>query len=231
MLEHKGIGYRRVDITTGMHPAAVRLRGFPGHRVRELGGDKRPPSLVFADRMGTVPALKIADQRIQTNREIARLLEEVEPQPPLFPADPALRREVEAAELWGSDDFQMVARRLGLAAVLHGPDALYDRAHDGRLGPLLYRNDRVRFIGTRMIGRLTFATTLDSEARLLAGLPPMLDRIDAWIEAGVLNSDQLNVADFMIAPSLALLSYRRDLGPGIESRPAGALVERLLPAP
>jgi hypothetical protein len=35
----------------------------------------------------------------------------------------------------------------------------------------------------------------------------------------------------MIVTSLALLAYRKDLGPGIESRPAGGLVERVLPAP
>jgi hypothetical protein len=59
----------------------------------------------------------------------------------------------------------------------------------------------------------------------------MLDRIDEWIEAGVLNGPELNAADFMIAPSLALLCYRRDLRPDIERRLAIQLVERLLPAP
>jgi glutathione S-transferase len=181
--------------------------------------------------MGTVPALKIAGERAQTNREITRLLERLQPEPSLFPADPELRREVEEAELWGDDVFQMVARRLALAAVLHGPDALHDRAGQGRLGPLLWRSDRLRFEGTRLIGRLTFSANLESERQLLSGLPPMLDRIDAWIEAGVLNSEALNAADLMLATSLAMLGYRRDLSPEIESRPCGLLVERLLPAP
>jgi hypothetical protein len=35
----------------------------------------------------------------------------------------------------------------------------------------------------------------------------------------------------MIAPSLALLAYRRDLRPEIESRPCGALLQRVLPEP
>ena len=39
----------------------------------------------------------------------------------------------------------------------------------------------------------------------------MLDRIDAWIADGVLNGPQLNVADFMVAPSLALILYRDDV--------------------
>jgi hypothetical protein len=59
----------------------------------------------------------------------------------------------------------------------------------------------------------------------------MLDRVDAWIAEGVLASTALNVADFMVAPSLALLSYRPDLATQIAARPAGAMLDRLLPEP
>jgi len=56
----------------------------------------------------------------------------------------------------------------------------------------------------------------------------MLDRIDGWIEAGVLNGADCYAADFMIAPSLGLLCYCRELEPEIGRRPAMRLVERLL---
>ena len=59
----------------------------------------------------------------------------------------------------------------------------------------------------------------------------MLDRIDAWIGEGVLNDEQLNVADFMVAPSLALILYRPDVLPIFEGRPALELADRLLPEP
>ena len=59
----------------------------------------------------------------------------------------------------------------------------------------------------------------------------MLDRIDSWIEAGVLGGRQLNAADFMIAPSLALILYRPDVVPLFEGRPSLELVDRLLPEP
>ena len=59
----------------------------------------------------------------------------------------------------------------------------------------------------------------------------MLDRVDGWIEAGVLNGEELNAADFMIAPSLALLSYRPDVRQEIEQRRAIELLDRLLPEP
>ncbi len=76
-----------------------------------------------------------------------------------------------------------------------------------------------------------FATSEAAEPALLAELPATLDRIDAWIADGVLAGPQLNTADYMVAPSLALMLYRSDLGPVFEGRPALALVDRLLPAP
>jgi glutathione S-transferase len=232
LLEHKRIPYRRVDLPTGLHAVGVRLLGFPGRGSPRMFGDD-PPSfgVRMGDRLGTVPAVKIGDQRWQTNRRIARELDRLQPDPPLFPADPELRREVEEAERWGDDVFQMVARRTALAAVIHGPDGMIDRANDGRLGPLLWRSETMRYAGTRLLARFAFQATVASEPELLADLPAMLDRIDAWIDAGVLNDEALNAADFMIATSLALLAYRRDLRDEIEPRPAGGLVERVLPSP
>ena len=59
----------------------------------------------------------------------------------------------------------------------------------------------------------------------------MLDRIDASIADGVLGGPQLNAADFMVAPSLALILYRPDVQPMFAGRPALGLVDRLLPVP
>jgi glutathione S-transferase len=232
LLEHKGIDYRRVELPTGLHPFAVRALGFAGNRepLRHLDG-RRPQMLATADRMGTVPALRFDGQRVQTNRAIARFLDELRPDPPLFPADPQRRAAVEEAERWGDDELQMVARRLTLAAARHGGDALVNRADAGRLGPLLFHNTTVRHAAVGFIGRFVFDANAQAEGRLRAGLPAMLDRVDAWIADGVLNGEQLNAADHMIAPSLALLTYVRALRPQIEDRPLVALVDRLLPDP
>ena len=59
----------------------------------------------------------------------------------------------------------------------------------------------------------------------------MLDRIDAWIADGLLGGEQLNAADFMVAPCLALILYRHEAVPLFEGRPALELVDRLLPEP
>lgn len=230
LLEHKRIPYRRVDLIAGLHPLAVRVLGFPGHAKRAHGlSEGRRRRLAMADRLGTVPALRFEGARVQTNREISRFLERVRPEPPLFPADSERRRAVEEAELWGDEVLQMPARRLTFAATMHGAGALRNDGDDGRLGHLLYRNRRVRMRVAPLIGRHAFDVNERTERELLQALPEMLDRIDAWIEAGVLNGEELNAADYMIATSVALLMYRRDLEPDIQSRPAGALADRVLP--
>ena len=231
MLDHKGIPYRVVNLPTAVHPLLLTLRGFTSSPVRRRIGGRRPSALAMADRLGTVPALRYDGDRVQTNREIARFLDRLKPDPPLFPADPERRQLVEEAERWGDEVLQMVARRLALAASLHGRDAMFDRANDGRLGPLLWRNETVRLLGTGLLARLVFRTNRGNEPELLASVPGMLDRVDGWIDAGVLNGEEKNAADFMIAPSLALLCYRRDLRAQIEARPAAELVERILPEP
>jgi len=232
MLEHKGIAYRRVDLLAGLHPVSVRLRGFAGHPtpIRSIDG-RTPRSLAALDRLGTVPSLRYGEQRIQTNHEIARFLERVQPEPPLFPAEEGRREEVEEAERWGDQILQMAARRLALAASLQGLDAFHDRGGAGRLGPLMSPHETVRVMASRVSARFGFRASADSERELLAALPAMLDRVDAWIDAGVLGGERLNAADMMIAPSLAQLGYRRDLRPEIERRPLGALLERVLPEP
>jgi glutathione S-transferase len=209
MLAHKGIDYTPVTIPTGAQRLLPAL-GFPG---------------------GTVPALVADGKRVQGNPAIAGFLDEYRPEPPLFPADAARRQEVEEAERWGDEVFQMTARRIALAGALHGPDGLVLRGGGGRLGALLWRRPGARLIGTRLLCRFVFDVNPRTERELLDGLPGMLDRIDAWIEAGVLGGECLNAADYMLATSLALVLYRPDLRAQIESRPAGELAERLLPEP
>jgi glutathione S-transferase len=232
MMQHKGIDYERVELPTALHPLMLRLRGFAGNTkpIRQLD-DGTHLMLATADRMGTVPALRVDGRRVQTNRRIARFLDDLRPDPPLYPADPARRQAVEEAERWGDEVLQMVARRLVLAANMPGGEGLVNNGGDGRLGTLLWRNETIRQAGGRLLARFIFRSDARTGQDLLADLPGMLDRVDAWIADGVLNGDELNAADFMIAPSLALLTYRRDVRAQIEQRPAIRLVDRLLPDP
>ena len=233
MLEHKGVPYRTVELLTGVHGLGARLHGFPGHRkpIRSVDG-KVGPMLGLMDRMGTVPALAIDGQKIQTNREIARYLEQSRPEPSLYPADPERRRAVEEAADWGDEQLQMTARRAVLAGGDGGGlDALHMKGGEGRLGALLSHNDLMRKLTNGSAARLVFGAGGKESQNLREGLEPMLDRVDGWIADYVLNGEQLNIADFTIAPSLALLTYRLDMRSELSERPLHALVERLLPEP
>lgn len=229
MLAHKGIAFRTVALPTGIHPQLVRLRGFPGASKPMRMIDGKPTRMsALLDRMGTVPAVRLGSERVQRNHEIARWLERLVPEPPLFPADPEQRAAVEDAESWGDEPLQMLARRLVLVCPLNRLSA---RGGRGRLGALLATNDFQRDIGAKLAARTTFRANASSERRLLEQLPAELDHADQLLAAGVIGGEQPNVADMMIAPSLALLDYRLDLRDQLRARPAFAIVERLLPEP
>ncbi len=210
MLEHKAIPFRTVTVPRGLHPLATKLLGFPGR---------------------TVPAIKVDGRKVQTNPDIARFLDELKPEPRLLPEDPECRREVEEAVAWGQDTFQMAARRAIFAAALQGRAGLVNDGNDGGLGPLLSRSRRWRRVGARIAGRAMFNVNEQTEARILASVPGLLDQADAWIEAGILNGEQLNAADFAIAPNIALLTYRSDTRDELAGRPSLTLADRLLPEP
>ncbi|HEY7151755.1 MAG TPA: glutathione S-transferase family protein [Solirubrobacterales bacterium] len=231
MLEHKRVPYRRVDIVTLIHPLVVRLHGFDAGGQTRAAGGRRTFGLRLGDRLGTVPALAADRDRVSTNHGIARFLDRRHPEPPLFPADPEQRAAVEEAERWANETLQMVARRIPGAAAARDPVAFSRAAGDGRLGYLLYRRERVRRLMFPRIIRAVFATGPGADAELLGELPSLLDRVDSWIAEGILGGEQLNAADFMVAPSLALILYRRDTLPIFERRPALGLVDRLLPEP
>src|SRR5436190_1253216 len=115
LLDHKRVRYQCVELLIGAHPLSVRLRGFPGSRspIRSVDG-RTHRALALMDRAGTVPALRFGSERVQTNRAIARFLDRVQPDRPLFPQEPERRARVEAAERWGDEALQMLARRIGL---------------------------------------------------------------------------------------------------------------------
>lgn len=230
MLEHKRLSYRRIELITGLHPLAVRMRGFNAGGQIRTAGTRRTLGLRIGDHLGTVPALACEGHRISTNHGIARFLDDQHPEPSLLPADPKRRSAVEEAERFANDTLQMAARRIVLPAAQRDPAGFSRLAANGRLGYLLYRHAVVRRLVIPMLGS-GFATNTAAEPKLLAELPTILDRIDAWIKDGVLGGAQPNVADFMVVPSLALILYRPDVLPIFEGRPALELVDRLLPEP
>jgi glutathione S-transferase len=206
MLEHKGIDFQTAEIPTGFQAPLLRARGFPGR---------------------TVPALTFEGRRVQTNRAIARFLDELEPEPALLPSE--RREEIEEAERWADEVLQTLARRLVLAAGSRDLSLIDGYGDTQRLGPILAKTTGRRSRIMRIAARYVFKIDDYTEELDLAAVPEELGRLDAWVDSGLLDGPELNAADFQIAPSLCLLACRRDIRELVEDRPAWELVERLLP--
>jgi glutathione S-transferase len=207
MLELKGIPYKRVDLIPVVSKGVVRAQGFPGK---------------------TVPALKIDGRKVQGTREIARALDEIDPDPPLFPADANKRSSVEEAERWGDEMLQQKARRISWWALKKDRAPMASFSEGAKLGVPVEL--AVKTGGPIVSLSARFNEASDENVRSdLASLPADLDRIDAWISDGVLDGDTVNAADLQIAGSLRLLMAFDDLRPPIESRPAGKLALRAVP--
>ena len=215
------------------HPVAVveralELKGIPFERVDLIPVAHKP---VMKARFGgsTVPGLVLEDGRkLQTSRAILRALDEVAPEPRLYPGDP----QVEAAEAWGDGVLQPLVRRLMWAA-LSRDGAAQDTFTEGvkltpPVPPAMARlsGGAVRWAERRIHGVNPASVRAD-----LADLPRHLDRIDAWLADGVLGGAAPNAADLQIASSLRLLATLEDVGPLTGGRPSAAYWPRVFPQP
>jgi glutathione S-transferase len=208
MLDYKGIPYDRRDLFPVASRGLVRVLGFKGNRV---------------------PALKIDGRRVQGTHDVARELEAVQPDPPLFPADQAQRAKVEEAEAWG-DPFQQVPRGIIWWALKKEPDAQRSFLDDAKLPIPMPTGMLIKTSGPVIWGARRLNDSYEETVRAhIAQIPESLDRIDGWIAEGVLGGTQPNAADFQIAPSVRLLMTFDDLRPAIENRPAGQHAQRFLP--
>jgi glutathione S-transferase len=207
MLDRKGIDYKLVEFLPGTHAVMLRTRGFRGP---------------------TVPALKLNGRRIQTSRAISRALEEVQPEPRLFPTDPEERLSVEEAERWGDQVLQPMPRRLFRWVAVNHPRFRAEFSRE--LGvPLPRLAGRVNAPVARYFARQSGST--DERVRnTLAMLPAALDHVDKLLGDGVIGGREPNAADFQIGTSVRVLMTWDDLAPAIEGRRAAKHAASLMPS-
>ena len=209
MLELKGIAARRTDVPPAVSRGLVRALGFPGTRV---------------------PAVRLDGRRVQGTRALARALDELRPDPPLFPSDPARRAEVEEVERWGDEVLQEIPRRMVFSSPMRRRRPEFASFFEGRLlglpprmavasaAPLLFAS-----------GRLNKATD-DAVRADMTDLAGALDRIDGMLSEGVIGGEALNAADFQVATNVRLLLCFEDIRPFIEGRPAERHALRVVPS-
>jgi glutathione S-transferase len=206
MLRHKGIDHEIVNLPPGSQRVMLRLHGFRGP---------------------TVPALRIDGHKVQGSVQISRALDGLQSDPPLFPTDPARRAAVEEAERWGEAELQPVPRRMFRWSVVHDHDLRRSLAETtGMPLPALsaHITQPVAWYFTRVSGATEETMRADLER-----LPAQLDRVDELIEAGVIDTEELNAADFQIGTTVRVLMNFPQLRPMIESRAAGRHAMRIAP--
>jgi glutathione S-transferase len=202
-LDLKGIDYKLVEFPPPFHMPYQRLR--TGSR--------------------TVPSVKLDDGEVVSGSSaILRRLDQLVPEPPLF-GSPA----VEEAERWGEGTLQPIARSLLWGAFGRSPASMVGYQQGGKLPPL---PKPVVLALAPLIGRVERKVnnaTEEQQRADLAALPGYLDVADGYIADGTIGGATPNAADLQIASTLRLLMTLRDIGPLIESRPAGQLALRIWP--
>ena len=207
MLAHKRIPHRLVRLMPGLHPLLVRFAGFEGF---------------------TVPALELDGRKLQGSRRIARFLDEVRPDPPLFPADPEQRARVEEAERWGEQVFQPVPRRLFRHLLVTSSTARE------WMGTEIMHMPAPRVLAVlfmpviRQLARISRADGARVRQNI-ADLPGLLDHVDGLIAAGTIGGPEPNAADFQILASVSVLRAFTDLGHHVRGRPCEAAARRIYP--
>jgi glutathione S-transferase len=204
-LELKGLEFRRVELPPPLHAPLQKLR--------------------FGER--TVPAMRLENgEKVPGSRLILRRLEQIAPEPRLWPADAEERALVERAEEWGDEVYQPIARRILWGALRRAPEALVSYSEGSSIPlPAL----AIRAAAPAMI-RAEVALNDATEGSVRADLrylPRHLDRIDEWIADGVLGGPAPNAADLQVAATSRLLLTIGDVAPFFAGRPAEAHARRL----
>ena len=199
-LKLKRLAYERIDFVPGEHVA----------KMAELYGEGNT----------TVPGVLIDGEPIHGSRQILARLEQIEPDPTLYPAE-----AVREAERWGDEELQDLGRRLPWGALHFRPESLGTFGGAGPLDPA----------GTDFAIRMGRASwkyhriTAERLAEDLAGLPAKLDHVDALAEAGTIGGEEPNAADLQIGATLRVLLTVGDLTHLLEGRPAEEVARRWFP--
>jgi glutathione S-transferase len=223
----------RLYVVHGSHPCAavekaLSLKGL-SYEVTEWPPPLHAPiqKALFGAR--TVPGLKLDGEKVSGSRAIMRRLDQLVPDPPLFPADSRERARVEEAERWGDEVFQPVARELIWSGFTHHPGAMVSYGEHSRL-PMPAPAIRLTAPLIARLGAQLNRTSDDVVRSDLTALPAQLDRIDGWIADSTIGDPaHPNAADLQLASTIRLMLTLADVRPLIEPRPCAGLARALFP--
>ena len=202
-LRMKGLEFERIDLTPGTH----------NESIEEIYGDGRR----------TVPGLMVGDEPVHGSRAILARLEEMQPDPPLYPEP--IADAVREAERWGDEELQDLGRRLPWGALHFRPEALGTFGGGDPLDPA-GTDFAMKFVrGSWRYHGLT-AERLAAD---LIGLPAKLDHVDALAADSVIGGARPTAADLQIGATLRVLLCIGDLEPLMSGRAGEAIAMRWFP--
>ncbi len=202
-LDYKGIEFERVEMTVGEHNEQMEAIYGEGHR--------------------TVPGMLVDGEPVHGSRAIFARLEEIAPDPPLFPEP--IADQVREADRWGDEELQDLGRTLGWGALQFRPEALGTFAGGEPLDPA----------GTDFAIKYVRATwryhgiTAVLLAEQLAGIPEKVDHINQLASAGIIGGEAPTAADLQIGSTIRVLMTVGDLEPLLESCAGTEIAMRWFP--
>jgi glutathione S-transferase len=182
-LDYKGLAHRRKDLRPGFHSLILRVRG----------------------RGTTVPVLDLNGRSIRDTTAIIAALEELQPDPPLYPADPAAREQALELEEFFDEQCGHEVRRVTLDPIIR--DAALVR--EGFLGdaPRLMRT--LAPVMHPVVERQVRRRYGIDDARVEFAIGKVLaafDRVESQLRpSGYLVGDRFSVADLAGASLLGPL--------------------------
>lgn len=204
---------------------ALRLKGLGFERVEmEMGRHNEQMEAIYGAGNRTVPGMLVDGEPVHGSRAIFARLEEIAPDPPLYPEP--IADAVRAADRWGDEELQDLGRRLPFGALHFRPEAFGTFGGGAALDPA-GTDYAIRFI------RATWKYHGISAERLaadLAGLPTKLDRIDQLAATGVIGGELPNAADLQIGATIRVLMALGDLAPLLAGSAAERIATGWLPA-
>jgi len=202
-LRFKGLDYERVVFTPGTH-------------VEEM-------AKIYGEKSTTVPGLLVDDEPVHGSTAIVARLEEIKPDPPLYPDGRA--DEVREAELWADRELQDLGRRLTWGGLHFRPEVMGTFAGGEPLDP-----PGVDFAMKFLRGTWKYhKISAERLAADLAGFPAKVDHVEGLAADGLIGGDPPNAADLQIGSTIRVLLTVRDLDEQLTGTAAEAIARRWFP--
>lgn len=202
-LAYKGLEFEEIQVTMGSHGDEIEA--------------------IYGEGCRTVPGAVIDGRPVHGSTEILKRLDELVPEPTLYPEP--IAEAVREAELWADGEFQDLGRRLPWFALYFRPEAMGTFAGGGPLDPA-GTDFAIKFL------RATWKHSGISAERVasdLEALPGMVGEIEGFAERGLIGGESPSAADFQIGATVRILSTIRDLDPVFDGTVAREIAFRYFP--